>query len=376
MIDWKQGGFSGSLLRHSRREVRNHLAENLTARRARYSLFHRAVRRFFSIRSFGSFIWTYILVDFTFLGAEVLYEAFIPCFLSPWAIHNALPINDLNSLLLSISGYFLAAQAGALGIITLALALVTLIAQRQSSATDIALYYHESMAFQIVASSVALLAVLAAQLLWPLQFFVHQLGLGSEHSVFEFGLLGIHLTWLLLNLSAIAYFIDTTFRFVQQSKRELLRERYTVNIVFPPELTRRLSSHFYVRASLEIGELGKQGRYDQPNAEFGFNADHSIEVEISATFSGPTSLQDVRMLWVRWVFRRWKARCLKNQTTTEKSPIGYTGLGPKIWFTPHMFVPLHGSVSWCQRQGGVPLTKLEKFVLRHAFVFKRVRNEN
>ena len=188
--------------------------------------------------------------------------------------------------------------------------------------------------------------------------------------------MGIHLGWLLLNLAAIAYFIDTTFRFVQQSKRELLRERYTANIVFPPDLTRRLCGYLYVQANSAVGEVGKDGRHDQPSAAFGFDTDQAVETELASKFSRATSLQDVRIIWVRWVFQRWKARCLKVQNDAENAPFGVSVLGPQIWFTPHMFVPLHGSVSWCQRQGGVPLTIVEKIVLRSAFAFRSVRDEN
>ena len=376
MIEWKRGGPAGSILKIARREVRAHLRDNPDARRVRYSFLHRIVRRFFNIRNFTSFVCVYVLIDLVFVGAEALFEAFAPSSLSPWSALDTLPSTKLDTLLLSVSGYFLAAQAGALGIITLALALVTLIAQRQTSATDIALYYHESMAFQIVASSVALLAILAAQLLWPLQLLLHHLNLGSQHFLFEFGLLGIHLGWLLLNLAAIAYFIDTTFRFVQQSKRELLRERYTANIVFPPDLTRRLCGSLYAQANSLVGEVGKDGHYDQPSAAFGFHTDQSAESELAYQFTRASSLQDVRMIWVRWVFQRWKTRCLKVESNAELAPFPVGVLGPKIWFTPNMFMPLHGKVSWCQRQGGVPLTTLEKIVLRYAFVFRSVRDEN
>ena len=375
MINWKRGGLVGSIRKLARREVRALLRNNPAAKRVRYSFLHRVIRRFFSIRSFASFVCVYVLIDLVFLAAEALFEAFIPSFLSPWTALETLPSTRLDTLLLSLSGYFLAAQAGALGVITLALALVTLIAQRQTSATDIALYYHESMAFQIVASAVALLAILAAQLLWPLQLLLHHLNLGSRHVVFEFGLLGIHLAWLLLNLAAIAYFIDTTFRFVQQSKRELLRERYTANIVFPPDLARRLCGYLYVQANSAVGEVGKDGDYSQPSAEFGFGTDQPAEIELTSKFARATALQDVRMIFVCWVFQRWKVRCLKDQSNAETAPFEVSVLGPKIWFTPHLFVPLHGSVSWCLRQGGVPLTTFEKIVLRHAFVFRSVRDE-
>lgn len=97
----------------------------------------------------------------------------------------------------------------------------------------------------------ALLAVLCTQFLWPLQFLLHRLGFGTDLQVFKLGLLVIHLGWLLLNLSAVAYFVTTTFRFVQQSARELLRERYTANVVQPRDITRRLRQQHYDLAMRE-----------------------------------------------------------------------------------------------------------------------------
>lgn len=158
-------------------------------------------------------------------------------------------------MLLNVSSYLLGAQVGVLGVLSLALALVTLIAQRESSSTDVKVYYHESLAFEIVASCVALMAVLCAQLLWPAQFLLHRLGFGTELLVFKFGLLGIHIGWLLLNLVGLAHFIATTFGFVQQSAREALRERYTVNIVQGREMTSRLRHQLYWLGGDRTGRL-------------------------------------------------------------------------------------------------------------------------
>ena len=296
--------------------------------------------------------------------------------MSFWQAFDQAPSQATDSLLLSVSGYFLAAQAGALGIITLALALVTLIAQRESSASDIALYYHESMAFQIVASSVALLAVLAIQLLWPMQYLLHYLELGSQNLSFEFALLTLHLVWLSVNLAAIAYFIDTTFNFVQQSKREALRERYTANIVYPHDLKRRLCEHFYLQANQEIGQVDQETHFDLPSAAFGFDTDRPSDIEISTRFTRVASLQDVRMIWVRWVFRRWSKRCRKGCDETETAAASLGVHGPRLWFTPHMFQPMRNTVPWCQREGGVPLTTLEKLVLRYSFVFRKTLDDD
>ena len=80
------------------------------------------------------------------------------------------------------------------------------------------------------------------------------------------------------------------------------------------------------------------------------------------------------MIWVRWVLRRWVKRCLK---AAEGSPAASHSLGhhgPLIWFTPHLDMSLRGTVGWCRRRGGVPLTWFDRFVLRLAFRFLIIRD--
>ena len=152
--------------------------------------------------------------------------------------------------------------------ISLALALITIIAQREGSSTDINVYYHEFFAFDVVASCIALVAVLCIQLLWPSHLILHRLGFGTDLQVFKFGLLGVHLLWLVLNLAGLAHFIATTFGFVQQSERERLRERYTANVVLPRDMAERLRQQLYRMARNELigdAEDGDRGRPARPS---------------------------------------------------------------------------------------------------------------
>lgn len=417
MIDWRRGGWAGSINRLVRREVREQLSDNAAARRVRYRFAHRVVRRFFSIKTFGRFVSVYLVIDLLFVMIEAAIAstqdwttlvsppaaelAPIPAFLSGLlgvfyfvvdmlaATVNALnalwfsskpasgvhPIMGFEILLLNVSGFLVAAQVGLLGVISLALALVTLIARGEGASTDVQVYYHESLSFELVASCVALLAVLCLQLLWPLQFLLHYLGFGGDLPVFKFGLLVIHMGWLLLNLGAVAYFISTTFRFVQQSARELLRERYTANVVLPREMTVRLRQQAYGLANQELLPRSEGDKDDLPSATFGFDYGIPKSVEVETSFARPTALSDVHMILVRWVVRRWSDRCIKAIKETGSDSIGRDRGGPRLWFTPRMDYPLRGTVGWCQRRGGVPLSSLEKFLLRRAFRFRGAPDE-
>ena len=375
MIDWRRGGWTGSVNRWVRREVTEQLRENAVACRVRYGLAHRAVRRFVGSGTFGRFILAYMAVNVALVAAEALSAWLVPASLPAWSASGSAPATDIKALMLDVSSYLLGAQIGLLGVISLSLALVTLIAQREGSSTDVQVYYHESFSFELVASCVALAAVLCAQLLWPLQFLLHRLGLGTELQIFKLCLLGFHFAWLLLNLSAVAYFIATTFRFVQQSAREKLRERYTANVVLPRDLTQRLREQLYGLATKELIGDDEEDR-GCPTAAFGFDFGAPWAVEVERLFDRPARLHDVRMVWVRWVLRRWSARSVKaaaQQPTPASRGLGRQG--PSIWFTPKMGGILRGNVSWCRRRGGVPLTTFEKLILRRAFIFRSSRDE-
>lgn len=376
MIDWRRGGWTGSVNGWTRKEVREQLRENPVARRVRHGPTNRLMRRLFGFGTFGGFIGSYVVVNASFVVAEALFAWLVPNYLPQWSTFGEQSAAELSSLIMNISSYLLGAQISLLGVISLALALVTLIAQREGSSTDVQVYYHESFSFELVASCVALAAVLCVQLLWPAQVLLQLTGLGGGIEIFKLGLLGVHLVWLLINLAAVAFFIATTFRFVQQSTRELLRERYTANVVLPRDLTERLRHQLYASASQELlGPVDPNGRDEQPSVMFGFELGEPRNVEIQTHFGRPKALLDVRMTWVRWVLRRWSKRCLDD--ALEQPASGIAGLGrqaPIIWFSPHIDQALTGQVAWCRRRGGVPLTALERFVLRHAFVFRRPRD--
>jgi hypothetical protein len=375
MIEWRRGGWSGSINGWVRREVEEQLSENPVARRSRYGRLNRALRTFFSIGTFENFVVLYLVLDIAIVIGELIVARYSPDWIPAWTASGPAPAPDIKSIVLNVTGYLITAQVGVLAIITLALALVTLIAQRESASTDVKLYYHESMSFEIVASSVALLAVMCAQLLWPVQFLLHRLGLGTGVQAFKLGLLGAHSAWLLINLAGVAHFIATTFNFVQQSAREELRERYTANVVQPREMTARLRQQLHALATQELLD-GDDANKDQRSFAFGFDAGSPYVTEIQSIFKRPMGLYDVRMIWCRWVLRRWSARC-NRAATSERSSAGHSlgHQGPVLWFTPHIDQPLNGTVGWCRRRGGVPLTNLERWLLRRAFHFRRTDHE-
>ena len=93
--------------------------------------------------------------------------AFVPCLIPSWTS------TALHGFLKDIASYYLAGQVAILGIVSMAVGVVTLITQRTegvSARTEIRLYYVESFAYEVVTSGIALTLVLAVQLFWPIQY--------------------------------------------------------------------------------------------------------------------------------------------------------------------------------------------------------------
>jgi hypothetical protein len=175
-------GLRGSLRRRVRREIKAHLSDNPAIRRARYSFFQRAARFLIVGRSLPTFLAAYLLLDLALVGAEIVFNFYFPRALPGWTAP------EIKSLLKDIASYLIAAQVGILGIVSVAIGIVTLISQRDdrsSTNTDVRLYCMESLAYEVVLSGAALLIVLCVQLLWPTQFFTHLVRFGGTDLVFK-----------------------------------------------------------------------------------------------------------------------------------------------------------------------------------------------
>lgn len=348
---WGPAGPTDSIAKQARTEVRAHLKRNGVARRARYSRGHRLLRILLTA-TFGILLARYLLIDLAMINLEGFRQFF------PRDLFVLSEQNDAGarSLIEQLPPLFLAAQVGLLTIISLALALVTLIAQREDATTDIKVYYHESMFFGMAASGLALVVVLVTQLFWPLQSLYRLLAGNSPSAIFDFLLLTAHALWLVINLIGAAHFVAVTFEFVQPSARKRLRERYTANAAMPEQLAATLRQHIYLGADSGFNKT-------EPHAVFGSMFRATGTTEIERDFGDGSHLVDVHLRLVRWVIKRWSARC----KSSARAPNGNTG--PRLIFAPVPGRKLSGEVVWCLRDGGVPLSSFEKRILGWAFRF-------
>jgi hypothetical protein len=176
-------------------DVLEFVRENRSLRQARYGPMRRFLRWWIVDRPVVGLAAAYGIL----LGALVLIE---------WAASRFAP-----SLLCGVTnadfskdaaGFFLAAQVGILAVLTVAIAVVTLLTQKDDGSainTDVRLYYAESFSYQFWTSGILLSIVLVVQLFWPLQPLVAFLAGEKSIDHFKLWTTAIHAAWLILNLS-------------------------------------------------------------------------------------------------------------------------------------------------------------------------------
>lgn len=359
-------GVLGSLLKRVEEEVRELYRENEVIRRERHGYWHRMVRGWLVDRTVPAMLAAYFLLAALVLAAEVAAYRLCP------GIPATASADKVADFLVDVSSYFLAAQVGVLAIVSVAVAVVTLLSQGEQSATvksDVRLYYVESFSYELTTSSVALLLVLTVQLFWPAQLLLHQLGYGGPNLTPVIVMTGIHTAWFAFNLMLFLQFTTTTLRFVEPGAREHMRERYAANLVIPQDLRSRLFLAFYINGPTNLFEADdlKEG----PSVTFGQGliADDEQVVEIERRFSRPHELVDVWLSPLTLAVSSWRKR-------TQKGGQLRRGMfGDEKWEGELSLPVSPGHASGrhvvLERSGGVPFLRWEKWIIRHSIRFRK-----
>ena len=362
-------GYFGSLRKRVAHEIKLHRKANRAMRRARYSLFERITRRILAGHSFSWFVGAYLVLALTVVLSTSALMLFGPWLLSGWSK------GDLSGFLKDATSYLIIAQVGLLAVVSVAVGLVTLIAQRDdrsSTNTDIQLYYDGSLAYEVVASSVALLLILCAQIFWPLNLLEIIFGFDKADLLIKTVLTGVHVIWLSINVTVFGEFIAITLRFVEPKAREQLRERYTANSVVPNDLWNRLLQWLYLTGPKII--LPASEEETGPVLAFGHGLAGSGDAEIITEFKHRSTLWDVRSRLLSIALRHWWRRTVKSPGyQSRRRPTFLLGRGISLALTPSFGREFEGATEWCRRTGGLPLTFWELWLIRRGFIFRKVR---
>lgn len=336
-------------------------------RGSHYSITQRILRAFFVDHPLHWFLRLYLYIDLLTVSSEFAFGMWAPQWAQTWTT------DSMKGLLKDAAGYFITAQVGVLGVVSVAVGLVTLIAQGDESAssnTDVRLYYVEALAYELISSSAALLIILCAQVFWPAQFALHAVGYGGASLFFKVFLTALNFGWLAINLAGFAHFITTTLQFVEPSARARMRERYTANVIVLYDLTKRLLLTFYQMAAKDLVPVADEK--DGPLLAMGHSLSDLGSIELQTTFPDRVILWDVKLGLLGPALRRWWKRSEgappANARRRQRSTFGRD---VSLAIAPSFDREFQGEVVWCRRRGGVPFTKWELWLIRQSFQFQK-----
>ena len=357
MKDWPRGSGLGSVRRRVAKEVKEHLQTNPAIRSAGHPLGMRMLRLFYGHRGLLGFLIPYAVLVSVLVSAEIIVANWWPNLIPSWSNNQS-----IGSLFRDVTRNLLGAQVVMVGLLfPIAVGLVTLIVQREvasSTVSDIQVYYGETLAYRIGASGIALSIVLAVHLLWPAQLATQVI------------LTVVHLSWIVINFTALWHFLLTSLNFMQPAERALLRRRFAANVSIPNDLTERLTELFYADGIRLIPDQLSTRDVDeeQPSLLSGYDLGEWGEIEVTAPAISKKVLVDVWMRPLRWAVLHWFKRCPKQDV--DDSPVHS---GPALVFLPDWRRPMPDDGIICRRNHGVPLNAFERFLIRQSFRFGKER---
>lgn len=356
-----------------RRRIDSELAglrrRNAELRAARYPWPIRLLKALAGDRGLGSFLMVYLALATILVGGHAFIAAVRPALL-PTSMDE-----ELAGTLKDIGSYLLGGQLTVLGVVAVAVSVVTLLAQRTEGAsarTEIRLYYVESFAYELATSGVALAIVLALQLFWPLQAAAGAIVGPAGLEASETALSVLHTLWLAVNLAIFFQFLITTLRFVEPNARMRLRERYSANAVIPRDVHRRLMVHLYVQLGETI--LGAKSLATGPHLSIGYGPTTFADAipKVSRRFRRPVQLVDIWERPLGFAVARWAAR-VRNRVQPQDQPLIGRVYGERIVIDAHTGQSFVGKRDIVLVDGAVPLTWLERRLINLSLRFARVR---
>jgi hypothetical protein len=353
-----QGSLRGSV----EKELNRHLASNSVLQQERYGFWERTRRGLLDWAAAPRSLPIYVLLAATVAALEALDGSVCSRLSCPLDLPAALRYSTAHrDILRAIGSFLITAQVGLLGVLSISVSLVTLIAQRQSATAAVRAYYLETQAGPLASSSLALLLVLCFQTLWPLEVFAHRLA--GDQLTGEIFLTGVHLSWLSLNILAFVHFITVSLSFGQSERRRGFLRRYLANTVLPESLLQTLLANRLDRLSVQ---LAPRADMTVPEVEIAVRRVQAELLAVETGFRRPHEFWDLQLDLLAWVIRSWRRRASTRPLQTQ---FGLTSSDSTLLLRLGFDDSLVGRTAWAFTEGA-PLSRIEKIALRLAVRFR------
>lgn len=256
-----------------------------------------------------------------------------------------------------VSAYFVglwSVQAAIAALVyPIVIAFVTVLLQLSNNAkADLYIYLHDSSATPAGLSALLLIIAMGLQ----------YIGLPYVPNETVFAWAVIDAIWFAFNTAITIRFLLHTFDFILPSKRDNIVRRYAINVAWPAEVRAHLAKHIFLTstaAGFIPGPNYAEQKGDAPSVLPGQYGVKQGEPCITLHLHKEKALVDIRFKLLGWVISRWKLRAaLQSEASVFEIPL-----------TP--FDTYENDVILVSLQGKTWLNRIEKIILKRAFVFRR-----
>lgn len=174
--------------------------------------------------------------------------------------------------------------------------------------------------------------------------------------------------WLFFNLLLTGFFLTRTVRFIQDDEQRHVFTRVAVDIALRSELIASVKQHLFVNAPQTDWDFpGHKEAFSSQNPQILNVAVGRGTLSVSRDLTGSKYLQDVHLYLLAFVARRWYRRAAKSGITRQNET-------PTLTFAPRIGAEASGEAVLCTIEHGPPLSRLERALVRSAFVYRSSKN--
>lgn len=241
------------------------------------------------------------------------------------------------------------------------LSFIALMLQRKAHSTvALRVYVLDSAVVPAGASSIGLLVAMGAQ------YFATPYSTRCLLAEYMAPLLAMNGAWLFINVLLTGFFLSRTILFIQEEEQRHAFTRIAVDVVLRTELISAVKQFIFVNAAQSDWHFPDiSAKNNDPRV-------HTLSLgdgrpEVRRDLKGNLVLHDVHLHLLKLVATAWNRRAAKSATTVK-------GKTATLIFPPRVGGVMSGEVVLCAVEDGPPLNRMERLLVRTAFVFRPSRH--
>lgn len=355
LLEFFPAWLTGRIEPRARRVVRSWTKNNATLRTFQYGIFRRLL------------MWStdHPMVFALAAGvaaACIAYLVAVQEWTTPWRLAAPKLKNDFD--IGAYTGVPWSIQATLVALVyPIVLSFIALMLQRKAHSTvALRVYVLDSAIVPAGASSVGLLVAMGVQ------YFAAPYSTSALLAEYMAPLLIMNGTWLLINVLLTGFFLSRTIHFIQEDEQRHAFTRVAVDVVLRSELISAVKQHIFVNAAQSDWYFTEIGASDDATPQvhmFALGIGDSRPV-VKRDLKGNLVLHDVHLHLLKLVATSWSRRAVNSPSSAQ-------GKTPTLIFPPRVGGAMSGEVVLCAVQDGPPLNRMERCLVRTAFVYRPSR---